>query len=596
MSGYASWNPATFYVQYDAVNYGGLVYVATVDNINIPPYPITTTWALLNPGGGGGGGGQVLSLAGDTISLSGGGGAVDVATATTVAATAQKTTAQTYDNALLFTEFNGLVKVGDLLVKNPSLNNGIELDGDNATVYIGNNLGTVDPNITMYSATSAANKATINFRNSVLGNPTSFINYDGAANNLKAYADNNIILNTTSQGATRGEAILGTYAPANETFLTIGGYSLTNSINATLKLGDFNGGSLGITQTNNAGATYREFGSFVNAHTFLADTGTGNKTLMTMNNTTNTSAVGTFQVGDSSNGITNPQINIKSDNGNTTSIQYDETTSILTMSNPNGSVNIEAPVTGSVLSLAKSGNATLASCDFGVNPDVFSIVSANNPSTINLFTNLDQVAGTQDGVELMTTMRYVNPITQKVICNTTTYDQIPTQTIACPIFLQSFDAPGTTINSSDPPTQDIPLSNNSFVWRFSGSGNSGSGYCQADFVEVEFNATLENVNDTCRWAVVLRDTSTGNQYLSSSPFGFNTSTASVNETYSTEPVKFSGTFYHQINIKALFDFSGSPIVDGTQVDVLFFGITDTGSHTIGKNNWWCKIRPVRPAT
>ncbi len=52
---------------------------------------------------------QVLSLSGDTLSLSNGGGSVDVATASAVALTTQKTSAMTYDTGLLTTSFDGQI-------------------------------------------------------------------------------------------------------------------------------------------------------------------------------------------------------------------------------------------------------------------------------------------------------------------------------------------------------------------------------------------------------------------------------------------------------------------------------------------------------
>ena len=68
--------------------------------------PTTPYYVVAGPGGGGGG---TLSLSGDVISLSNGGGSVNVATATAVALTTAKTTAMTYDTGLQSTEFDGQV-------------------------------------------------------------------------------------------------------------------------------------------------------------------------------------------------------------------------------------------------------------------------------------------------------------------------------------------------------------------------------------------------------------------------------------------------------------------------------------------------------
>jgi hypothetical protein len=55
---------------------------------------------------------QVLSQAGNTVSLSGGGGSVNVASTTSVASSAQKLTAVTYNTGLLETNVAGVLNVG----------------------------------------------------------------------------------------------------------------------------------------------------------------------------------------------------------------------------------------------------------------------------------------------------------------------------------------------------------------------------------------------------------------------------------------------------------------------------------------------------
>lgn len=67
---------------------------------------------------------QTLSLVGDTIALSDGGGSVNVGAATTVASTAQKTTAQTYNSGLLLTNFSGDVKCDGRIISEPALGSG----------------------------------------------------------------------------------------------------------------------------------------------------------------------------------------------------------------------------------------------------------------------------------------------------------------------------------------------------------------------------------------------------------------------------------------------------------------------------------------
>ena len=85
---------------------------------------------------------QLLSQSGNTISLSGGGGSVNVASATAVATSTQKLTAQTYNTGFNSTTFSGLVRSEGRIISEPPLGLGTaELNGGLAEVVI----GAVDP-------------------------------------------------------------------------------------------------------------------------------------------------------------------------------------------------------------------------------------------------------------------------------------------------------------------------------------------------------------------------------------------------------------------------------------------------------------------
>ena len=74
---------------------------------------------IVGGGGGGGSGTQTLSQAGNIVSLSPGGGSVDISVTTSVASSAQKTTAMTYDGGLLSTTFDGLLFAGQTEIGKP---------------------------------------------------------------------------------------------------------------------------------------------------------------------------------------------------------------------------------------------------------------------------------------------------------------------------------------------------------------------------------------------------------------------------------------------------------------------------------------------
>ncbi len=81
---------------------------------------------------------QTLSQNGNTISLSGGGGSVNVASATAVALSTQKLTATTYDLGFNATNFSGLVKSEGEIISAPNLGQGsATLNGGLAEVTVG---------------------------------------------------------------------------------------------------------------------------------------------------------------------------------------------------------------------------------------------------------------------------------------------------------------------------------------------------------------------------------------------------------------------------------------------------------------------------
>ena len=96
---FTNWSPSAWYNPNDLVQYAGLNWICSVQNRGIPPNSSTFYWSFFN-GGGGGGGGQTLSLVGDNITLSGGGGTVTVGNASSVSSVTAKTTDQSYSGSV----------------------------------------------------------------------------------------------------------------------------------------------------------------------------------------------------------------------------------------------------------------------------------------------------------------------------------------------------------------------------------------------------------------------------------------------------------------------------------------------------------------
>lgn len=130
---------------------------------------------------------QVLSQNGNTIALSGGGGAVNVATTSAVALSTQKLTAQTYDTGFNATNFSGLVKSEGEIISAPNLGQGsATLNGGLAEVAIG--------------AVPPASKPKVRFQKA--GSPDATIEYDGTklAMNSSVQMTSEIIDSTASAG------------------------------------------------------------------------------------------------------------------------------------------------------------------------------------------------------------------------------------------------------------------------------------------------------------------------------------------------------------------------------------------------------------
>ena len=123
---FATWSPSVWYEPNAFVQYAGLTWQCLAQNQNREPNTNPTYWSVFQNGGGGGGGVQQLGLTGNTISLSGGGGSVNVANATAVSSTTQKTTEQSYSTgvtdflngvtALDFDARNNVIARNDLLI------------------------------------------------------------------------------------------------------------------------------------------------------------------------------------------------------------------------------------------------------------------------------------------------------------------------------------------------------------------------------------------------------------------------------------------------------------------------------------------------
>jgi hypothetical protein len=115
----SAWNPAFFYSNSEVVAYQGFTFIAAVPNQGVVPYPTNPTWTAFNPSGGGGTGTTYqLSQSGNLITLSSGGGSVDVATTTQVGENTQNLTTIFYNDVPIvpITEIQG-----DVLVKDGSL-------------------------------------------------------------------------------------------------------------------------------------------------------------------------------------------------------------------------------------------------------------------------------------------------------------------------------------------------------------------------------------------------------------------------------------------------------------------------------------------
>ena len=101
------WNANIYYTVGTTVEYQNDAFFAASVSVGVPPLPSTPEWTFISPGGGGGGS-QTLTQSGDDITLSNGGGTVDVAATTQVAANTVNLTQISYDAGLDVTTVNAL--------------------------------------------------------------------------------------------------------------------------------------------------------------------------------------------------------------------------------------------------------------------------------------------------------------------------------------------------------------------------------------------------------------------------------------------------------------------------------------------------------
>lgn len=366
-------------------------------------------------------------------------------------------------------------------------------------------------------------------------------------------SNGNIIFQTGDPNLnTRGDAIFGTFNPANQTYLNLGGFGLTNAQQVKIGLQDWLGGDFQLINNYNfgAGATLRYFGGVLNdCFKFIWDDNViGDKTLFTINNTTVKSLVNTLQIGGTLTGVVNPTLSFNSDNGSTTSIDYNETTLAMTITNNNGNLNV---LTNAEISLLAPSNLS---------------------------------ADTGRGIQ------YVNPSANTV--NINELERIPTNTISAPMTLYDI------LNNVRIDTVPLLLySSPVFIWRYSGntvSLNSDSLFCTADFVEIccHFNASA-TWNDGVQLSLVLYNTATSQSIYSDNAYSFDDVRPPISESFSLSNVKTQplGVRGYSGTITGI--FPTNPITDGDKVRIDLWGITPNTVDVFKMMRMNFRIRPVR---
>lgn len=300
------------------------------------------------------GAGQVLSQSGDTVSLSGGGGSVNIATTTSVASSAQKTTAITYNGGLLETNISGILNVG---LGSPIGSTRVE--GGNVVI----SRTDAPPAIEF---TSGANTATIEYDafglvlNSGVGPMNLITNGIGDTFDVTSY--DKLTLTSTA-------GVVEIKAPANEIFINAGSGGLYldgTNITATATNNAVFGSSTGEVQINADTGIYQTANG---AGSQIALTATGGPITITGNGSVgiesqtlnvdltaaaNINMTAAADISIQANGNPAAQVSIGTSN---TVFNMDESTGGITLTAPN-SLNLTASVGDLVLTGTNIESAT----------------------------------------------------------------------------------------------------------------------------------------------------------------------------------------------------------------------------------------------
>lgn len=535
---------------------------------------------------GSSGGIQTLSQSGNNILLSNGGGSVDIASTTTVANSAQKLTAISYDNGLLETNVDGGLNIGlGSAIGSITMEGGrINIQRDDA-----------DPQIEFVKGAITGN---IHFNGSNISMPSTQFRgiVDMSSNNI--INGNDITLKGTNpsvnfQNTSGVDKASLDYVESSDKITLSGKNVVAEAV-----------GSGSRMLLDSGGSTLWSF----DANTTLqrSETGVGIKTIATLQDN------GLVQIGTA--GVTTfPTLKLQSgvDSNKFLSMSYDSTsdkgiietgTNIIVDANSGTSKLSLLGDTGSV-ELA-SGSGGFYRCGTNTTAGVGAEIIADDGIRLEAISgNVGLLAGNTASVVIAGGPNIVCINGSNQLGVLTNYDEANTLNIPMDVNkleqLGSNNAyiPMTSYKQDASITVDTAISlvyeTDNFVWRYSGQfGPSGltseSRYCGATRIQVDVNLVAREINADVSWWVELRDEDGGVDYKA---IDFK------DERYGYVAYKFinpsTGEKNQTISFSTVFDLpsSGTTPSDGSNCRLRLFGWGNASVSSMG--NISMVVRPLR---
>jgi hypothetical protein len=552
---------------------------------------------------------QVLSQNANTVSLSGGGGAVNIASTSAVALSTQKLTAVTYDTGLLETNVAGILNVGlgsaigstrvegaKIVIQRDLADPQIEfVKGVNVEriKYDGTKLlmGPVGIDGEIYDNFGSPGAAGQQLQSSGPGLP--FVWGAGSGVGLTAVvAGSNIGVDNTNP-------IAPIVNVAISSTLDMLGQEITNALDVTIKGTNPSVDFENSTGVQKAALDYVELTdkiTLTGTNVVMESTGTGAPRVILDT---------TYGTGVEVRADNLPvRVRRYSAGGTTVNNEIDLAGSGISMAiggatqvSMGGAGNIGVGGSGSDGSvfLVKNDNTVYGALNYNGGNDTLNVDNGGSGISVGA-SGITMTASNSVNIDAPTLIQYTQNDVNSVVIES--LSSVPTNTIAAPsLYYEKFG--GIPIDNVNPPSSPIFVTPQ-FFWRYSGALsptglNLSSGYCNSQRVEVTTTVVMTgNFNDQILLGVVLVDLTVPTTYYSENAFSFDDVNPATDRAYAVAPVRVNLTGERNWSATFTTFFDAINIIDGSPCEIRIYGLLNNpGPQTLSEIRATNRIRPVR---